>query len=67
MLAVLLHVDVEELTAAFRILAIVAPIVVGLVAYRLAIETARVRAPVGSGRWSVIRRTSEGGFEEIDR
>ena len=37
-LAVFLHVRVEDLTGALRILAIVAPVVVGLTAYRLAIE-----------------------------
>src|SRR6185369_7910748 len=37
-LAVLLNVDVGALTAAFRVLVIVGPLVVGLVAYRLAIE-----------------------------
>jgi ubiquinol-cytochrome c reductase cytochrome b subunit len=37
-LAVLLSVDVEWLTAALRILLFVAPVVVGLLAYRLAVE-----------------------------
>ena len=40
-LAVFLHVGVEDLTGALRILAIVAPVVVGLTAYRLAIERRR--------------------------
>jgi len=37
-LAAFLHVGLEELTSVLRILAFVAPVVVGLVAYRLAIE-----------------------------
>ncbi|MFL5673656.1 MAG: cytochrome bc complex cytochrome b subunit [Chloroflexota bacterium] len=37
-LAVLLHVEVEWLTTALRILLFVAPVVVGLVAYRLAVD-----------------------------
>jgi ubiquinol-cytochrome c reductase cytochrome b subunit len=40
-LAVFLHVGVEDLTAALRIMAFVAPVVVGLVAYRLAVERGR--------------------------
>jgi len=40
-LAVLLSVDVEWLTAALRILLFVAPVVVGLLAYRLAVERRR--------------------------
>jgi quinol---cytochrome-c reductase cytochrome b subunit len=40
-IAVFLHVGVEDLTAAFRVLIVVAPIVVGLVAYRLAVERRR--------------------------
>jgi ubiquinol-cytochrome c reductase cytochrome b subunit len=40
-LAAFLHVGLEELTSALRILVVVAPIVVGLVAYRLAIERLR--------------------------
>jgi ubiquinol-cytochrome c reductase cytochrome b subunit len=40
-LAVFLHVGVEELTGVLRILAFVAPIVVGLTAYRLAVERRR--------------------------
>ena len=50
-LAVLFNVDVGALTAAFRVLLIVGPLVVGLVAYRLAIEIrARSGRPIGSGR-----------------
>ncbi|MFL5644319.1 MAG: hypothetical protein ACJ78L_03120, partial [Chloroflexota bacterium] len=37
-LAVLLYVDVEWLTAALRILLFVAPVIVGLLAYRLAVD-----------------------------
>ncbi len=40
-LAVFLQVGLENLTGALRILAIVAPIVVGLTVYRLAIERGR--------------------------
>jgi ubiquinol-cytochrome c reductase cytochrome b subunit len=66
-LAVLFNVDVEALTAAFRILLIVAPLIVGLVAYRLAIEIrARSGRPLGPEGGSVIRRTNDGGFEEVE-
>ncbi|MFL5716592.1 MAG: cytochrome bc complex cytochrome b subunit [Chloroflexota bacterium] len=40
-LAVLLYVDVEWLTAALRILLFVAPVIVGLLAYRLAVDRRR--------------------------
>lgn len=66
-LAVLLNVRVEELTAAFRVLLVAAPIAVGLIAYRLAVEMlARSGRPLGPGAGSVIRRTRDGGFEEVD-
>jgi ubiquinol-cytochrome c reductase cytochrome b subunit len=49
-LAVFLHVGVEDLTGALRILLLVAPVTVGLVAYRLAVERraadARHRSPL---------------------
>jgi ubiquinol-cytochrome c reductase cytochrome b subunit len=66
-LAVLLNVGVEELTAAFRILLFVAPPVVGLIAYRVAVEIrARSGRPLGPDGGSVIRRTPDGGFEEVE-
>ncbi len=66
-LAVLFNVDVGALTAVLRVLLIVAPLVVGLVAYRLAIEIrARSGRPLGPEGGSVIRRTGDGGFEEVD-
>ncbi len=66
-LAVLFNVDVGALTSAFRVLLIVAPLVVGLVAYRLAIEIrARSGRPLGPEGGSVIRRTDDGGFEEVE-
>jgi quinol---cytochrome-c reductase cytochrome b subunit len=40
-LAEQLHVGVEELTAAFRILVVVVPVVVGIVAWRLGVERRR--------------------------
>jgi ubiquinol-cytochrome c reductase cytochrome b subunit len=40
-LAVYLRVGVEQLTLAFRILVVVLPIVVGLVAWRLGVERRR--------------------------
>jgi ubiquinol-cytochrome c reductase cytochrome b subunit len=67
-LAVLFNVDVGALTSAFRVLLIVAPLVVGLFAYRLAVEIrARSGRPLGPKAGSVIRRTGDGGFEEVDR
>lgn len=66
-LAVLLNVQVEELTAAFRVLLAAGPITVGLIAYRLAVEMrARSGRPLGPRGGSLIRRTEEGGFEEVD-
>jgi quinol---cytochrome-c reductase cytochrome b subunit len=66
-LAVLFNVDVGALTSAFRVLLIVGPLVVGLTAYRLAVEIrARSGRPLGPEAGSVIRRTGDGGFEEVD-
>jgi len=45
-LAVFLHVEVEDLTSTLRILAFVAPVVVGLIAYRLGVERRRRDAVV---------------------
>jgi ubiquinol-cytochrome c reductase cytochrome b subunit len=67
LLAVLLRVGVEELTTALRVLAVVGPIAVGLVAYRLALEIrGRAGRPLGPDAGSVLRRTPEGGFEEVE-
>jgi ubiquinol-cytochrome c reductase cytochrome b subunit len=66
-LAVLLNVRVEELTAAFRILLVVGPLVIGLIAYRLAGEIrARSGRPLGPDGGFAIQRTSDGGFEEVE-
>ena len=66
-LAVLLNVGVEQLTAAFRVLLFVAPVVVGLLAYRLGLELrARSDRPNGPDGGVLIQRTSEGGFEEVE-
>ena len=66
-LAALLDVGVEDLTTALRLLAFVGPIVVGLIAYRLAIEIrGRAGRPLGPVGGSVLRRTADGGFEEAE-
>jgi ubiquinol-cytochrome c reductase cytochrome b subunit len=66
-LAVLLNVHVEALTIAFRILAVAGPLVAGLIAYRVAREIrGRSGRPLGPAAGSVVRRTPDGGFEEID-
>jgi ubiquinol-cytochrome c reductase cytochrome b subunit len=66
-LAVLLNVGVEELTGAFRVLVFVAPLVVGLLAYRLGVELrARSDRPKDPEGGVLIQRTSEGGFEEVE-
>jgi ubiquinol-cytochrome c reductase cytochrome b subunit len=66
-LAVLLNVGVEELTGAFRVLVFVAPLVVGLLAYRLGVELrARSDRPKDPDGGVLIQRTSEGGFEEVE-
>jgi hypothetical protein len=64
---VLLTVGVEELTTAFRLLAVVGPIAVGLIAYRLAREIGgRSGRRLGPDAGFVLRRTSDGGFEEVE-
>lgn len=66
-LAVFLNVQVEALTNVLRIILVVAPIVVGLVAHRLATE--RSRRPAEAGRPSRgirLRRRPDGGFEELE-
>jgi ubiquinol-cytochrome c reductase cytochrome b subunit len=66
-LAVLLNVQVEDLTLAFRVLLVVGPVLVGLIAYRLAIEMrARAGRPLGPEGGVVIRRTPDGGFDEVE-
>jgi len=57
-LAVLLHVEVEWLTTALRILLFVAPVVVGLVAYRLAVDRGH-----RAGRPEVVADTEPPGPE----
>lgn len=66
-LAVFLNVEVEGLTQVLRVVLVVAPVVVGLVAYQLARE--RSRRPPEAGAPSAglrLRRTPEGGFEELE-
>jgi ubiquinol-cytochrome c reductase cytochrome b subunit len=66
-LAVLLNVQVEDLTGAFRILLVVGPLVVGLIVYRLAVELrARAGRGLGPAGGFVIRRTPDGGFDEVE-
>jgi ubiquinol-cytochrome c reductase cytochrome b subunit len=67
LLAVLLNVGVEELTNVLRVLALVGPIVVALIAYRLALEIgARAGRPLGPVGGVTLRRTADGGFEEVE-
>ncbi|MEA2536732.1 MAG: ubiquinol-cytochrome c reductase cytochrome b subunit [Chloroflexota bacterium] len=65
-LAVTLHVEVEDLTRAFRVLVFVAPPLVGVVAYRLAVERARRAGPLGPPGGLALHRTATGGFEETE-
>ncbi|HEX8941364.1 MAG TPA: ubiquinol-cytochrome c reductase cytochrome b subunit [Candidatus Limnocylindrales bacterium] len=65
-LAVFLSVRVESLTEAFRVLVVVAPIVVGLVTYRLCIERRDRGASVSPPAGTLLRRTPDGGFEEVE-
>jgi ubiquinol-cytochrome c reductase cytochrome b subunit len=66
-LAMVLNVGVEDLTSALRVLLLVGPVVVGLIAYRVALEIRRRSGrPLGPDGGVVIRRTSDGGFEEIE-
>jgi ubiquinol-cytochrome c reductase cytochrome b subunit len=66
-LAVFLNVEVEVLTNVLRVVLVVAPIVVGVVAYRLAVERARRPTEVAAPSPGIrLRRTPEGGFEEVE-
>lgn len=66
-LAVVFNVPVEELTIALRILALAGPLVAGVIAYRVAREIRdRAGRPLGPDAGSVLRRTRDGGFEEVD-
>lgn len=65
-LAVFLNVEVEVLTTVLRVALVVAPIVVGVVAYRLAVERSRRPAEAAPPSGIRLQRTPEGGFEEIE-
>jgi ubiquinol-cytochrome c reductase cytochrome b subunit len=67
LLAVLLNVEVEQLTTALRLLAVVGPIAVGLIAYRVALEIrGRSGRQLGPDGGLLLRRTPDGGFEEAE-
>ena len=76
-LATTFNVRVEDITSAFRILAILAPIVAWLVTYRLLVGHGRIGAqpgeseteppkPIRHGGGIALRRTPDGGFEDVD-
>ena len=66
-LAAFLGIQVETLTGFFRILVVVAPPIVGLVAWRLAVERrARHTAHLGPPGGIALRRRGDGGFEEAE-
>jgi ubiquinol-cytochrome c reductase cytochrome b subunit len=68
LLAVLFNVDVEDLTIALRVLALVGPIAVALIAYRLALDIRRRSGrPLGPDGGVALRRTADGGFEVLER
>ena len=60
-LAVFLHVRLEDLTNAFRVLVVAAPLVVGLVAWRLAIERRRHEAASVSPAEALADRAAGSG------
>jgi ubiquinol-cytochrome c reductase cytochrome b subunit len=72
-LAVNLHVSLEDITRAGRILVVVAPIVVGLLAWRLGVERRRAalrdQTPIerlDGGAAGTADRAPEGGFGQVE-
>jgi ubiquinol-cytochrome c reductase cytochrome b subunit len=76
-LATTFNVRVEDITGVFRILAVLAPIVAWLVTYRLLVGHGRIGArpddsgtepskPIRHRGGIALRRTAEGGFEDVD-
>ncbi len=64
-LSVLLHIQLYQLTEAFRVLVFVLPVVVWVVAYRLAKDRlSGGTTPMAKPAGIALRRTDEGGFEE---
>ncbi|HET9613759.1 MAG TPA: cytochrome b N-terminal domain-containing protein, partial [Candidatus Limnocylindrales bacterium] len=78
-LAAYLHIGLEDMTRVGRILAVVAPVVAGVVAWRLAIERRRAAAreqspidildggPAGTPGAGTADRPTAGGFGEAER
>jgi ubiquinol-cytochrome c reductase cytochrome b subunit len=66
-LATTFNVRVEELTDALRLLAVAVPILAWIVTYRLLVERSRRDdASLPARVATAVRRTSDGGFEEVD-
>jgi ubiquinol-cytochrome c reductase cytochrome b subunit len=65
-LGLLLNVSVEALTATFRVLFFVAPVVTWLVVYTLAQNRRRRGHRVAHRAGVAVRRTASGGFEEVE-
>jgi ubiquinol-cytochrome c reductase cytochrome b subunit len=66
-LATTFNVRVEDLTNVLRVLTVAVPILAWIVTYRLLVERARRATEPQPGRHGrALRRTSDGGFEEVD-
>jgi ubiquinol-cytochrome c reductase cytochrome b subunit len=66
-LATTFNVRVEDLTGALRLLTVAVPIVAWIVTYLLLVERAkRGPEPAGGGHARALRRSADGGFEEVD-
>jgi hypothetical protein len=66
-LATTFNVRVEDLTNALRLLAVGVPILAWIVTYVLLVDRAkRGTEPPPRSHGQVVRRTPDGGFEEVD-
>jgi ubiquinol-cytochrome c reductase cytochrome b subunit len=65
-LGVMLNVPVENLTVAFRVLLFAAPVVAWLLAWAIARERRAARARGLEPSAVLVRRSPEGGFEELE-
>ena len=66
-LATTFNVRVEDLTNALRLLTVAVPILAWIVTYVLLVELAkRETEPQPGSHGGVVRRTPDGGFEEVD-
>ena len=68
--AVILNIPLEATTDLLRIAVIAVPILAGVITYRVCVELRRRERAAGPGRRPAavrLRRTPDGGFEEVER